>query len=286
MVYYLLPIIGAVALATGLIFERTLLKQKTINVKLYQASTFLATILILLPLLYFFWKLDPGALTLQGIIIFSLVVIFSLTANFLTFYSMKGDELSDLEPAKILEPLFTILLAIVFSFFAAQGLYERNYNVIIPAMIAGIALIVSHIKKHHLDFNKYFIAAIAGSFFFALELVTTRLILDFYSPISFYFFRCLAIFTLSVLLFRPDWSKLGKKNSLIVFLTGGIWVFYRIIVYYGYIHIGVIFTTLLIMLGPVFVYLFAKIFLKEKIDKRNIWASIVIVVCVLYAILV
>ncbi|MBD3247341.1 EamA family transporter [Candidatus Pacearchaeota archaeon] len=57
------------------------------------------------------------------------------------------------------------------------------------------------------------------------------------------------------------------------------------IVYYGYLTLGVVFTTLIIMLGPVFVYIFAKIILKEKLQKRNIIAAAVIVVCVIYAIL-
>ena len=78
---------------------------------------------------------------------------------------MKWEKVTNLEPAKILEPLFVIILAIFFSFIIDAGLYERNLKVIIPALIAGVALIFSHIQKHHLKFNRYFIAAILGSFF-------------------------------------------------------------------------------------------------------------------------
>ena len=61
---------------------------------------------------------------------------------------------------------------------------------------------------------------------------------------------------------------------------------YRIIVYYGYLTLGFIFTTLMIMLGPIFVYTFARIFLKEKLTWRNIIASAIIIACVLYALLI
>jgi drug/metabolite transporter (DMT)-like permease len=284
MVYYL-PFIGAIALASGFMFEKVVLRRRKVDIKLYQTASFLAIILVMLPFLYFFWKLEAQAFTGMNLFIFALVVLFSMIANMFTFYSMKWEKVSNLEPAKMLEPLFTILLAIIFSFFAV-GLYDRNMNVIVPALIAGLALIFSHLKKHHIDFNKYFIAAIFGAFFFALELVTTRLILNYYSPLTFYFARCSAIFLLSLIIFRPDFKKLGKKSSLYVLITGAIWVIYRTIVYYGYLNLGVIFTTLIIMLGPVFVYLFARIFLKEKIEPRNIIASAVIVVCVLYALLV
>lgn len=284
MVYYL-PIIGAIALASGFILEKVVLRRRKIGITLYQTASFLAIILVMLPFLYFFWKLEAEAFTGINVFIFALVIIFSMTANLLTFYSMKWEKVSNLEPAKMLEPLFTILFAIIFSFFTV-GLFDRNLNVIIPAFIAGFALVFSHIRKHHLDFNKYFIAAIFGALFFALELVTTRLILHYYSPLTFYFARCSAIFLLSLILFKPEFSKLGKKSGLHILITGAIWVIYRVIVYYGYLNIGVIFTTLIIMLGPIFVYLFARIFLKEKIEVRNIIASIIIIACVLYALLV
>jgi drug/metabolite transporter (DMT)-like permease len=68
-------------------------------------------------------------------------------------------------------------------------------------------------------------------------------------------------------------------------LIGAIWVVYRVATYYGYLKIGVISTTLILMLGTVFIYIFAKIFLKEKINTRNIISSAIILACVLYAIL-
>jgi drug/metabolite transporter (DMT)-like permease len=45
----------------------------------------------------------------------------------------------------------------------------------------------------------------------------------------------------------------------------------------------VIFTTLIFLLTPVFIYIFSRIYLNEKLNWRNILASIIIVLCVLYA---
>jgi drug/metabolite transporter (DMT)-like permease len=279
-----IPIIGALALAGGTILQKIILRKKKINIKLYQTLEFLALVLVMIPFIYFFWKFDAEALQLRNILIFSSVILFSITANLFTFYSMKWEKVSNLEPAKILEPLFVILLAIIFSFFFEE-LYEKNLKVVIPAIIAAAALILTHVKKHHLQFNKYFLAAIAGSFFFALELILTRLILDFYSPISFYFLRCSAIFLISLALFRPNFKKISKPVRLQILLVGLIFVVYRIIIYYGYLNLGVIFTTLLVMLAPIFIYTFAHIFLKEKIKLKNIISAAVIIACILYAIL-
>ena len=280
MIY--IPILGAFALATGTLMEKLVLAKRKISVKLYQTASFFAIILSMLPFIYFFWRMDAPAFELKNIFIFLLVIVASVIANLLAFYSLKREKISSIEPARILEPLFVVILAIIFSFFA-EGLYERNMKIIIPALIAGFSLIFSHIEKSHLEFNRYFIAAMAGSFFFALELVISRLILDFYSSITFYFLRCSAIFIISIAIFRPKFSYLDKKIKIQIFITGIVWFVYRMVIYYGYVNYGIIFTTLMITLGPVAVYIFAYAFLKEKIGWKNILASFAIVASVVYA---
>jgi drug/metabolite transporter (DMT)-like permease len=282
MIY--LPILGAIALAGGTIFEREILKKKGMNIKNYQTIEFLAIVIVMLPLLYFSWKVESPALQLKNILIFVGIIILAIIANLFTFYSMKGEKVSNLEPAKMLEPLFTILLALLFSLFFGN-LYENNTKVIIPALIAGVTLILSHVKREHLNFNKYFLAAMVGSFFFALELIISMLILNYYSSITFYFIRCAAITIISLIIFRPKLSGIENKLKWKMLLVGIIWVIYRVATYYGYLKIGIISTTLILMLGTIFIYIFAKIFLKEKISTRNIIASVVILCCILYAIL-
>lgn len=255
------------------------------GIKLYQSAEFLAIIITSLPFLYFMWRVDPIALGTKNIIIFALVILFSLIANMLLYYSMKWEKVTHLEPAKLTESLFVVLLAVIFSFIFGTNLYERNLHIIIPAIIASIALILSHIKKHHLQFNKYLIAAILGSFFFALELVLSRLILDFYSPMSFYFIRCAAILLISILAFKPKLNTIKNKTKIHILIIGFIWVVYRVVLYYGYVHLGIVYTTLTIMLSPIFIYLFAHKFLKEKLEWRNIIAAAVIVACIIYALM-
>jgi drug/metabolite transporter (DMT)-like permease len=282
MIY--IPILGALSLAVGTIIQKRILRKRKIGIKTYMTAEFLAIVLAMLPFIYFFWKLDAQALEFKNIFIFSLIILFSIIANLLMLYSLKWEKISNLEPARILEPLFIILLAIFFSFFAEE-LYDRNIKVIIPALIAGLALIFSHIRRDHLEFSKYFIAAILASFFFALELVISRLILDYYSPISFYFLRCSVILLIALVIFRPKYKSFNKKVGFEILLVGIVWTIYRVVVYYGYLELGVVFTTLIIMLGPIFIYFLAWKFLKEKVSWKNIAASIIIIGCVVYALL-
>ena len=279
-----ITIFGSLILAGGTILEKVILRKRKIDIKLYQVLSFLTIVLIMLPFIYFFWRMDAAALELKNIIIVGLVVILSLLANIFTFYSIKWEKITNIEPAKMMEPLFVIVLALIFSLFT-EGMYAQNSKVIVPALLAACALIFSHLRKHHLNFNKYFVTAIFGSLFFAMELILSRLVLDLYSPLTFYFIRCLSIAILSLIIFHPRLNRLDKKVRWEIFAAGAIWVVYRMIIYYGYVNLGVIFTTLMIMVGPVFIYLFAWKFLKEKLDWRNIVAAAVIIGSVLYALL-
>jgi drug/metabolite transporter (DMT)-like permease len=279
-----IPILGALALGTGTVLEKAILKHKNIGIKLYQIAGFLAIVLAMLPLLFFFWKLDSQALSLGNLLLFVGVVVSATLANFLVFYSEKGEKLTNLEPVKILEPLFVIVLAVIFSFFV-EGIGERNLKIIIPTLVASIALIFPHVKKEHLHMNKYMIASLFGGFFFGLELVLSKLILNFYSPITFYFLRCLFILLISLTLFRPSFKGLEKKTSLMILVAGVLFVIYRVATYIGYVQYGIMFTTLIIMISPIFVYFLANKFLKEKLNWKNIISSIIIIACVLYAVL-
>lgn len=278
MIY--LPILGAIALAGGTIIQRFILKKKGISIWQYSVMEFLAIVLVMVPFIYFFWKIDSAAFQLKNIILFALVILFSIIANILVYYSVKGEKISNLEPAKVLEPLFVIILAIIFSFFLPG--FDRNPKIIIPAILSVTALLFSHIKRHHLSFNKYFLVAIFGSFFFGLELVITKLILNYYNPITFYFLRGIFILFFFLIFFHPDLSKQTKKTKITILGLGAVWVIYRIAVYYGYMKLGVISTTLIFMLGPMLVYFFAHLFLKEKLSWKNILSSIVIIASIIY----
>jgi drug/metabolite transporter (DMT)-like permease len=243
-------------------------------------ALFLGVIIVMAPFMVFFMKVDPAAWLPINLLILSGIVFFSIIANLLSYYAIKWEKLTNLEPVRLLEPLFVVLLA--FAFFKS----ERNPVILIPSIIAALALVFSHVRKHHLDFNKYILAGIASSFFYAIDLILTKLILEYYNPISLYFIRCSLILIITITIFSPhSINKLTKKEKLLILVISLFWVTFRVATYYGYLYLGVVSTTLVLMLGPVFIYLLARIFLKEKLNWRNIVATIIILGCVAYAIL-
>ena len=276
MIY--LPFIGALAEATGMTLEKVILRIKKVNYKNYIVYGFLAIVLVMLPFIYFLWDISPEAYELKNILIFAGVIISSIIANMLIFYAFKRETLSEIEPIRLMQPLFVILLAVIL--FPV----ERNFTIVGLALIASISLVATHIKKHHLVYDKAMIAALLGSFFFALELVISRSILEFYNPFIFYFIRCLFIFMITLAIFRPK-DHFKTKTKALMLLVAGIWVFQRMILYWGFLELGVVFTTMLFIIAPIFIYIFAKIFLKEKITWRHIVSSAIIIACVVAAII-
>jgi len=287
----IIPFTGAVAEAAGTIYEKIILRRKKVDYKDYNVFSFfsitiITTIAILIlgkfiPSIFGF-SISPEAFEWKNLGLMALVIIFSIAANLTLFYATKWEKLTTLEPIRLLQPLFTILLA--FIFFASER--QAGLNILGAAIIASLALVFSHIRKHHIQMNKYAICALLASLFFSLELILSKYILNLYSPLTFYLIRCFFIFLITFTIFRPNFKSENKKVWKTIILTGAIWVIYRLCLYSGYIHSGVIVTTLMLSLvTPIFIYLFSYVFLKERPSWRNILSATIILICVAYAII-
>lgn len=272
-----LPLIGSFLEAIGTTFEKYALRKKNLHYGAYTTYEFLAIVIASLFFLYFTWGIYDGAGDTGNIIRFAFIVLISVCANLCIFYSLKRETISEFEPIWMMQPLFTVLLA--FSFYGD----ERNWLILGLAIVASGTLVLAHIKKNHFTWNKYLFATFIGSLLFAIELNLSKPILQFYSPFTFYFIRCLIIFVIVAFIYRPNFKDLDGKTSLIILSVGFMWVIYRVILYKSYATIGIVYSTLLFSLSAVLIFLFAVIFLKEKPNWRQIVSAIVVLVCVITA---
>lgn len=276
MIY--LALLGALALSLLVLFEKIGVKKIKIDSNHFFVGVFLCAVLLMIPFLPFLGGVKTEFFALNNILIFFGVIVFAVFSNICYFYALTWEKISNLEPVHLMEPLFTVVLASIL--FTS----ERNPNFIIPAVISAGALLFSHIRKHHLDFNKYIVIGILGSLFYSIETMFTKVILEFFTPLSLYFFRSVSVLIVGAIVFRPKPTKEIKgKRWWLIALVGGLWVVYRVLAYYGFIKLGVVFTTLILMVSPVLIYFFAWKFLKEKLDWRNVAAGLIIVASILYA---
>lgn len=281
---FYIPILGAFLEATGILIEKKIMKKKNINYKTYTVYGFLAIVAVMIPFLFFFWDIKPQAFELKNILIFLSIAIIALFANLFIFYSLKRETISEFEPISMMQPLFTILLAFILSFFLTAYSNERNPIILVLAFIASTALIIAHIKKHHFKYDKYMIAALIGSFLFSCELVLSKLVLEYFSSWSFYFLRCLLILIIAWSIFRPNFKKIDKETHYLNWAVALVYIIYRVILYWGIDNLGIVYTTIVLsVLSPVLIFIFARIFLKEKITKRQIISAAIIIICVIIA---
>lgn len=283
-----IPVIGAFLEGVGTVVEKKILMKRKLSPRTYNTFSFMAISLCLIPIIlithYFFpaqfsLKINAEAFSFLNLLFLLLVVIFSIMANLFTFYAMKWEKMTEIEPMRLMQPLFTILLA--FFLFAKER--QTQTSIITLALIASLVLVFSHVRKSHFSFNKYAWSAIFGSFFFASELVVSGIILKFYPPLIFYFLRCFGIFFFSLFIFKSNPNKIKKSTWPMILFVSLIWIGYRLLLYLSYTSKGIITTTLLFILAPVFIYLFSWKYLKEQFKWRNVIASIIIVICVVLA---
>lgn len=283
--------IGAFLEGIGTVIEKKILKNKEIDSKSYTLFEFIAIVLAAIPIFLllntffpniFSWTINSQALSMKNLFIMFGIILFGTLANFLVFYAMKWQKLTSIEPIRLTQPLFVILLA--FILYSSER--SLPIHIIIAAIIASLALVLSHIRKHHLQFNKYAMAALLGSLFFAVDLVLSKFLLPYYSPLSLYIVRSIAILIICFIFVKPNYKRIKKSTYGWIFITGIIWVLYRGILYYSYTLKGIIFTTLLFLLTPIFIYLFSYFYLGEKPTWRNIIAAIIIVLCIAYVMIV
>lgn len=277
----LLPLAGSLALSLTVIIEKLGLRVKKISPPHFVTAVFVVALAFMLPFMFFFGYVDSAIFETTNLLIFGGVIIAGVLANICYYNALKWEKISHIEPVNLLQPLFIVVLA--FIIFPA----ERNPNIIIPALLAGFALLFSHLKRHHFEFNRYLLLALLANFIGAIEIILIKESLHLFTPISLYFYRSLFVMLFFIILFRPRiFKEIKGKERLLVLGTGALWVAYRVLSFYGYAQLGLTFTTLILMLAPILVYFFAWKFLKEKLEWRNIVAAAIILASVLYATLI
>jgi len=285
---FTIPLLGAFSEGAGTVLEKKILMKRKLETRTYNTFSFMAIVILLIPLIFianhFLPTQFPTQINIEAFLPLNLllllgVIIVSIFANLFTFYALKWENMTELEPMRLMQPMFTIVLA----FFIFSTERQTQTSIIILSLVASFALVASHVKKHHFSFNKYAWAAILGSLFFSLELILSKEILNFYPPLVFYLFRCFGIFIFSLFIFKSNPKKIQKSTWPMIFGVAFVWIVYRVMLYSSYLSEGVITTTLLFILTPVFIYLFSWKYLKEQFKWRNLIASIIILICVAIA---
>ncbi len=235
--------------------------------------------LFTLSIYYFYGSVDFSAFNLNYIIMFMAVIGIAYIYNYLYFFGLSHEKVSDVEPIVMFGPLIGIIFASIYY------VDERSTLVLVLAIVAAFALVLSHVEKKHLVINNYTAALMGFVVLYAIEALFVKKLLEVFSPVALYGFRTAVLAIIMIAFLRPAFKKIKKKSLFHIAIVGLVVSVQYIALYYAIDNLGLVMTALVFLSAPILIIVSSSIFLKEKISiKKNI-ASVVILLCIAVAII-
>ena len=208
--------------------------------------------------------------------LFILMIVVAVTWNILYYQGIQKEDLHEFELIMLLSPLATIMLATIFL------PSERNLGVFVPGLIASAALISTRFRQHHVKIGATAWRTIVAMVLMSFESILIKELLAVSSPVSLYFTRTAVIAIIFLILYKPKLLHLPRSAFALTILSAMFGVVQMVLKFYGFASLGVIETTMILVLGPFLVYAASSMFFKEHLYKRDALAALVVVLCILY----
>jgi len=208
--------------------------------------------------------------------LFILMILVAVIWNIFYYEGIQKEDLHEFELIMLLSPLVTILLAEIFL------PEERNLEVLIAGIIASVALILTRFRKHHLSIGRTAWKTILAMLLMSFESILIKEMLAVFSPATLYFIRTFTIAIIFLILYRPKLFAISNIAFALTIVSAIFGVLQMVLKFYGFQSLGVVETTLILLLGPFLVYAASSVILKERLFKRDVFAAAVVIICILY----
>jgi len=270
-------IIASLGYAGGVIADKIILSKYRVPLWRFAPLLFIWLCVIVAIFVPFWGTIDFGKLiTLKYTALFFGMILVAVIWNVFYYRGIQKEEIHEFELIMLLSPLFTIIFAEIFL------PSERSLPVFIAAIIASAALIATRFRRHHFKISKTTWQTILAMALMSLESIFIKNLLGVMSPVMLYFMRTGVIAIVFLIIYRPKLFQMPKEAYGLIILSAIAGVVQMVLKFYGFQNLGVIETTLILVLGPFLVYFFSTYYFKEKLLKRDIFAAAVVVGCILY----
>lgn len=271
------PFIATLTQAGGIIIDKIILTRRQVSLHIFVPILFLFLFLLTAICYPFLGKISADFFQPYYLLLFLAMIIVAIVWNVFYYRGVQAEKVHEFELIVMFQPLLTILLATIF----LQS--ERNLNLGIISIIAALALIIAHLRKNHLEFSPNSIGLILSVVLMSVELIIIKLLLNVLSPVALYALRTGIIFLFFLFYYRPHLSRVADHNFGLIFLTSFLGTAQMVTKFYGFQEFGVIYTSLILILSPILVYIVSTIFLHENLKMRTIISALVILGCIVYA---
>lgn len=213
---------------------------------------------------------------LKYILMFVLMIAVASIWNVMYAQGIQKEDLHEFELIMLLSPLMTIIFATIFL------PNERNWGIFLPAIIAAAALLATRFRSHHVHIGKIAWRTILAMVLMSFESILIKELLSVFSPVTLYFLRTMTIAIVFLILFKPKLLSMPRNAFALIILSSIFGVVQMVLKFYGFQSLGVVETTMILVLGPFLVYTASSAFFKERLYKRDIFATLVVIGCILY----
>jgi drug/metabolite transporter (DMT)-like permease len=275
----LAPLIASITQAFGVVIDKVILSQKQVPINKFIPLLFSLLALFTFLILPFDSWCSEEIVSWSVVGYLLLMIGLAFSWNILYYRAIRQETIQEFEPILMLSPLVVILLAPIFY------LEERNSIILSISLIVGVILVLSHLERGSIKFKKESLGLLACIFLAGLEVLVVRKLLFFFAPTPLYLIRCSVLFLIFLIYFRTNFARIDPSAVWGVVITSLLGVAQMVARFYGYQNMGIVFTTLVLSLSPVLVYLLGFLFLKEKIQPRKLVGGALILAGVTIAVL-
>lgn len=269
--------ISALSQTGGILIDKIALTRRRVEIRVYIPITFLFLVIFTGFLYPIFGRINLNFLKPNFLVFFLIMIICAILWNIFYYKGVQAEKVQDYELIIIFQPLLTILLAALF--YPS----ERNIHIFVASIIASLALILAHLKKHHLEFTLGAWELVVAVVLMSVELIIVKELLRVYSPVALYFFRTGIVFSFFYFYFRPQINKIARANIMFMASSSILGTIQMISKFYGFEAYGIVYTSLILILSPILVYILSNIVLHERFRARTIISFVVILACIVYA---
>ena len=275
-------LIAAIFGGMGDVTNKVLLSRLKLKLNEYLPIVFIFLTVISFCFVPVNFKFEASQATQIGnIFLLALMIGSAAIWNTLLAKSMQSEPLHEYESIILMVPFVTVVLAMIFL------PTERTLPTIIAGGIATLALLAIKYKKHHFAFTKSAPRTALAVIFIAIETVALRKLLNIYSPALLYFIRVLILSLVFNTIYKPNFKILAYRPVLFGLILAAIFgTGVMVLKYYAFAQVGVVITTLVLLLSQSITYLASYFYLKERRNfKPDLYCAGIVVACIIYSML-
>lgn len=273
---FLLPLWAALLQAGSFTLDKFILSVRRVSAPTYVGISFPFGFLVLLAIFLIFHPPLPASHFSGNLLLLLLASIGMLIGSNIIFYrALKSDLLGEIQ---IIDLSRNIPIIIFSSIIFAD---ERNFGVLIPALIASLVIMWSHWEKHHFIIARktvpFLIWSLAAE---PIRAVVSKMLLVHWNPISLELVRAAGMTLVFAPFFLTHIRRISTKNMLFMFLTAILTSVAWVLFYFSFQRSGIVYTILLFSLQPLLTYLASLFLLKERVQWKKAVAFVVVLLAI------